>query len=77
MNDDDRQTIQQLRNEFFTLRETCAKERATLLNELAKARHEAKRERDAHDLTCYRVRDLLAVRAYNEAAALCAKELQR
>ncbi len=74
---DDQQTLQQLRNEFFTLRETCAKERAALLNELAAARREAQGERNAHDLTCYRVRDLLAVRAYNEAAALCLKELQR
>jgi len=45
-------------------------------NALEAARRATQAEADRADLICYKVRDLLAARAYNEAAAHCAEKLQ-
>lgn len=43
--------------------------------ELESARRALRAEADRADLICYKVRDLLQARAYNEAAAYCAEKL--
>jgi len=61
----------------FKAEEAHLKTRARLLEELDTLRATLRVERDRADLICYKVRDLIQARAYNEAAAYCTQNLAR